>query len=74
MMYRRLLLMQALRMPEEESAAIAAQASPERKQHQHRVAEALKQHPEWQKVQAWKQRIKVSSCHRKHFHPSSRLM
>jgi hypothetical protein len=48
-----------LKLSEDESAAIAAQASPERKQHQHRIAEALKQHPEWQKVQAWKQRIKV---------------
>jgi hypothetical protein len=50
---------QAMKISEEDSAAIAAQASPERKQHQHRVAEALKQHPEWQKVQAWKKRIKV---------------
>lgn len=53
---------QALRMSEEDTAAYTAQSSAARRQHQHRVAEALKQHPEWQKVQAWKQRIKVSTC------------
>lgn len=51
--------LQALRMSEEDTAAYTAQSSAARRQHQHRVAEALKQHPEWQKVQAWKQRIKA---------------